>query len=1014
MSRPHDIDNEASGCHLPLKDCSDARPMARADQLGNSSSFPGFDPSQLPHALSEPLIDDQPARNAAPSSFHAVLSSELTEMLSRKGKGVSRPLDIAERRNESSSAQSDIFAMSFDAGSVVNGDGSYPPSPSSPVVTPLSEVARRHENYPPDAFRNTIYDDLERDTAVGKGKGKDLPPTLPPLSFSPTQFSYDEVYSSPSSSTYEPAPSSFGSAYTSVTDRHSSTPAGTALVGPSTSQAGGVSIITRVPSRRRSLSNLSIHSTRSLAARSMSRVKGKFGSTKGPGALARKLFPKRGDQLDSPSSPSSLDPPTLDGAVDYLTGVDQGSCFMPWRRDSKQRSREILDAAPFSTLDLDRILKDEATTQAQYAVYSDRPSEAALLKGKGRSNSDPFPLPSAFDVVPSSGEDVFKPVLSLVLRNQFDEMLPRELRLHVLACLVQLHVDDHARRIKDGKWTVNKATSSKNKWVGRDQGVRELVRMSRVCKAWLALVFDGQLWTRLDLRSFPKIPASQLMYLGASAGAFIKTLDVAGHAGLYSATLDHLTNSLALYPNTSGSLRYTRLSEVNLSGCTALTTSSLHNLLKRCPALTTLRLKGLKAVTNETCELLHGFCPNLTILDMSRCTTLTGAGIRSLATNALKEGHNLALKELRLCGLKGITDSVMATLGRAAPHLEVLDLSYSRDLHNSSLEAFVACSEDDDYDGETVLLSSRQAGRDPNNATRYRRRVTRLRHLSLSSCILLTDIACAHLAHTMPQLEFLELAGIGGELKDEGLIRLLETVPNIKKLDLEDASEITDAVLEAITPLPATDDPGSGARPEPDPGHLLEHIVISYAMRLSNEALLALIRNCAHLRVLDADNTRMSGTVLKEFVTAVRRREMRDAGVSAVDCRAVGESTVKELTGATRPRLGWRAYEARKLGYLDARDDEVLGVGQDECDEKRVVLKTFYTWQTVDAVAAARQKRRKSRRGANSSEGSGASGELYGGRTSRWWSPSGRRSSGTNSPGLLAVEGGEREGCTIM
>ncbi|KAA1467773.1 RNI-like protein [Dentipellis sp. KUC8613] len=934
--------------------------------------------------------------------------------MSRKGKGVSRPLDIAERRSESTSAQSDIFAMSFDAGSAVNGNGSYPSSPPSPIVTPPSEAARRHENYASDTFRNTIYDDLEPDTAVGKGKGKDLPPTLPPLSFSPTQFSYDEIYSSPSSSTYEPGPSSFGSAYTSVTDRHSSTPASAALVGPSTSQAGGVSIITRVPSRRRSLSNLSIHSTQSLAARSMSRVKGKFGATKGPGALARKLFPRRADQLDSPSSPSSLDSPALNGAVDYLSGVDQGSCFMPWRRDSKQRSREILDAAPFSTLDLDRILKDEATAQAQYVVYSDRPSEAALLKGKGRSNSDPFPLPSAFDVVPSSSDDMFKPVLSLVLHNHFDEMLPRELRLHVLACLVQLHVDDHARRIKDGKWSVNKATSSKNKWVGRDQGVRELVRMSRVCKAWLALVFDGQLWTNLDLRPFPKIPASQLMYLGASAGAFIRTLDVAGHTGLYPTTLDHLTNSLALYSNAPGSIPHTRLTEVNLSRCSALTTSSLHNLLKRCPAVTTLRLKGLKAVTNETCELLHGFCPNLTVLDMSRCTTMTGAGIRSLATNALKEGHILALKELRLCGLKGITDSVMATLGRAAPLLEVLDLSYSRDLHNSSLEAFVACSEDDDYEGATVLLSSRQAGRDANDATRYRRRVTRLRHLSLSSCTLLTDIACSHLAHTMPRLEYLELAGIGGDLKDEGLIRLLETVPNIKKLDLEDASEITDAVLEAITPPPSTDDPGSGARPGAEPGHLLEHLVVSYAMQLNNEAFLALIRNCARLRVLEADNTHMSGTVLKEFVHAVRRREMRDAGVAAVDCRFVGESTVKELAGVTRPRRGWRAYDARKLGYLDARDEEVLGVGQDECDETRVVVKTFFSWQTVDAVAAARQKRRKSRREANSSEGSGTSGDLYGGRTSRWWSPSGRRSPRASSPGLLGVEGGEREGCTIM
>jgi len=52
----------------------------------------------------------------------------------------------------------------------------------------------------------------------------------------------------------------------------------------------------------------------------------------------------------------------------------------------------------------------------------------------------------------------------------------------------------------------------------------------------------------------------------------------------------------------------------------------------------------------------------------------------------------------------------------------------------------------------------------------------------------------------MPQLEFLELGRVGGDLKDDGIVRLLETLPNLRKLDLEDANEITDDVLRAITP----------------------------------------------------------------------------------------------------------------------------------------------------------------------------------------------------------------------
>src|SRR5258708_254297 len=226
-----------------------------------------------------------------------------------------------------------------------------------------------------------------------------------------------------------------------------------------------------------------------------------------------------------------------------------------------------------------------------------------------------------------------------------------------------------------------------------------------------------------------------------------------------------------------------------------VTTSSLHTLLTQSPLLESSVLKGMPAVTNEICEILFQHCPRLVSLDLSRCKNLTGAGIRSFVSSAVTRAKLLPLIEMRLSGLKSITDSMMSALGKAAPYLEVLDLSYCRDLHNSSLDAFVACSED--FTLDSISLTARQAGRNPNDGRRYRRRITRLRHLSLSSCTLLTDIACSHLAYAMPQLEFLELGRIGGDLKDDGVIRLLETLPNIRQLDLEDAIELPDEIGRA-------------------------------------------------------------------------------------------------------------------------------------------------------------------------------------------------------------------------
>ncbi|THH12282.1 hypothetical protein EW146_g7756 [Bondarzewia mesenterica] len=1010
MSRAHDIDNEPSvyqqDSHIASSAASSTPPTTAHDHFTMS-----LDDSDPHFPASEGVKASVPAeRNDALSSIN--YSSVPSESSPGKGKGVLLPIDVQAEREGVDDLE--IFPISLDSATLPPDEGDI--SPLSPSIGEFlsSDIAHGPEPDHNGADMRT-YGSLEQAMTMadkGKGKGKDLPPTLPPLTFSPTEFNYDHMYPSSAIST-EPGPSSFGSTYAALMGRDSST-LRAAVDNSSPPQADPVSALTRLPSRRRSTSNISIHSTHSLAARSMSRIKMRLGSSKGPAALARKLFPKRGDQSNPPSTPSS--PTTPEQAVDYeFDGATCGtSCFGPWKLDPRSRTRDAPNSLLTSNIDIDRILSEDAgNVQGYFPIYPTQSNYAdvAHAKNKSRSYSNPFPISSIFDEVPPVTAPAYTPAPVVLVLKSFDEVLPRELRLHIFDCLVQIHEEEHALREREGKWTVLKAASSKHKWVGRDQGVRELVKLSRVCKSWMSLVFDGQLWTQLNLHAFPKMPASQLLHIATSAGPFIRTLDVAGHANLLPSTLQNLTSSLALHFDVLGELPCTRLTAINLSGCHALTTTALHHLLKRCPALKSISLKGLGAVTNETCELLYEFCPKLTILDMSRCTNLSGAGIRILSSCTIKDSVSLALKELRLSGMKGITDSVLDALGKAAPDLEVLDLSYCRDLHNSSLEAFVSCPED--YtEGETVLLSAREAGHPLHSQGRYRRRVTRLRHLSLSCCVLLTDIACSHLAHAMPRLEFLELGGIGADLKDEGLVRMLKTLPNLRKLDLEDATDITDAVLEAITPPPSPQDPDRGPPlASSEPGTVLEHLVISCATHLSNDALSTLIRSCPKLRVLEADSTGISGAVVKQFTAAVRAREIEDAIIVAVDCRGVGENVVKELAAITRPRRGRRSYDARKLGYLDGRDNETLGVGQDECDRSRVVLKTYYSWQTVDAVIAARQKRKRNRREGTGSSSSGAS-ELYMGRA-RWWSPGGRRSSGVNSPSLLDVNN-ERDGCIIM
>lgn len=538
----------------------------------------------------------------------------------------------------------------------------------------------------------------------------------------------------------------------------------------------------------------------------------------------------------------------------------------------------------------------------------------------------------------------------------------------------------------------------------------------QVSKAWQSLVYDGQLWARL-----PKLPLSVLARLCGRAGGFVKRIEFTGLADLDADALVDMTDGLCIEPLHTAVLPHTRITTINLQGCKVLDTRSLHYLLVRSPALQTLNVKGLPAVNNRTCAILSMHCRNLLSLDASKCDELDGDGISYYASSALERGERLRLKVLRLTWLSGVTDDMMRNLGRAAPELEVLDLSYASPFHNSAVEAFVSLAEEEVAGFDALQLTARQAGRDPADPNRYWRRVTRLRHIAFSSCVLLTDHALSHLAHAVPKLEFLELAGIGPELRDDGLVRLLETTAYIRRVDLEDASDITDAVLAALTPANAPSQP-SPALPQvpPQPGHALEHLVVSYAGELTNDALQALIRKCTRLRTLEADNTRMNSATMRDFVRLARERSLADATLVAIDCRGVGEHAVKDVAAHTRPRKGWCAWEARKLGYLDVRDEERLGVGQDECDENRVVLKTFYSWQTVDAVRAAREKKRKAARSRREGSGSGSASSASGmgmdtdfatGRA-RWWASTPRRS-GAGSP--LLLEGGEgRDGCTIM
>jgi hypothetical protein len=111
-----------------------------------------------------------------------------------------------------------------------------------------------------------------------------------------------------------------------------------------------------------------------------------------------------------------------------------------------------------------------------------------LHKEKGRSQTTPV----AFSFIVTQEEITPAPIIEPEMTPEvvetsakpveevsfFETMLPREARLFVLANLVLIHQEEFELRLKEGRWSV--AHASRERWVGKDAGMRELVKLSRV------------------------------------------------------------------------------------------------------------------------------------------------------------------------------------------------------------------------------------------------------------------------------------------------------------------------------------------------------------------------------------------------------------------------------------------------------------------------------------------------------------------------------------------------------
>jgi len=378
----------------------------------------------------------------------------------RKGKGRSNPVEIPSSGAEG--APYDLFSFSPDTHNV---PGSSHPGPSSPpanrndLTTTIQKLNSQHD-----------LDAIHYDTDLpflDKGKAKDSPPILPPLTFPPITF---DICPSPSLIS-EPGASSYGSLHLQHIEHES-----LSYTPPVLRSSNAHAMLSPSSPRRRSFSIPAARCPERLVSSSV-HTRVDIEPSRGPNDHSHKH--SSSDRRKTRSVPGS---PGVGVQVPVnLDAVDAGSCLAPWMRDFKSRSKDKSKAGSYSYLVLDHDGGGSTAVLPEYCsayfatrpVAGDRPRRA-----NGRSYSDPYPLPHPFDVVSSYTTDAFVPIPVIKPPNLFDGILPREIRLRIFGFLVEIYEDDHARRVREGRWSANKA--AKHKWVGRDQGVRELMRLKRV------------------------------------------------------------------------------------------------------------------------------------------------------------------------------------------------------------------------------------------------------------------------------------------------------------------------------------------------------------------------------------------------------------------------------------------------------------------------------------------------------------------------------------------------------
>lgn len=412
------------------------------------------------------------------------------------------------------------------------------------------------------------------------------------------------------------------------------------------------------------------------------------------------------------------------------------------------------------------------------------------------------------------------------------------------------------------------------------------VRVSRVCKSWYDMCFDGQLWTTLDTTDYYRqIPSAALTKIIVSAGPFVKDLNLRGCVQLREKWRRSLTEAC------------TNLEYFSLEGC-RIGETPIHFFLASNSNLVHVNLTGLAGTTNSTLQLLGMHCPKLEELNISWCHNVDTRGLKSVVEGCPR------LRDLRAGEVRGFDC------------LKFMDMLFQR----NTLERLILMNCHTLTDESLMVLMH---GNNPKLDVLTDRPIVpprRLKHLDLTHCRGITDAGVMSMVHRLPDLEGLQLAKCH-HLTDWSVSALLPTCPVLTHLDLEDNELLTNNTLTALASAPCAEH--------------LRHLTVSSCTLITDRGVCSVLKSCRKLSSLHLDNvTDLTDVVLAEAVSLVRSRNLAASQTGRTGLPYIG----LRLEAYDCPAITWTGVREVLSSNAEVR-------GAPPLEKEIISLKCFYSWQ---------------------------------------------------------------------